>query len=122
MKHTNKIITSAVVATSALIALTGAMFCPYAIRDDGACGTWSAWVPPGWCYSGECVHTLHCRTVEWYEGNGPYLYCAESNNAADCSATLEVWGPPDCTDPQPSETILCSPPTTTRLYLVTCPD
>lgn len=120
MKRT-KITSATIAATFIVVTLTGMTYCPYSDQDNGLCGMWSAWVPPGWCYSGECIRSVTCRTIEPYEGNGMYLYC--TNGTVACTATLAVLGPPNCSTPQPNQTVPCSPPTTTaQVAVVLCPD
>lgn len=86
-------------------------WCPYKDQDNGSCGSWSIIHPPGWCYSGECIHSHVCGNVPY--GDGPYLYCQTTNTA--CTVTLTVWGPPNCTVPKPPVQMRCTPSTAPQI-------
>lgn len=101
----------------------GSYYCPWGERDEGPCGRWSVYTPPGYCYLGECLHNLRCHWIS--SGNGPYLYCAERSIA--CVAVLDEYGPDQngnrCTIYLGRITVPCDQPSATRIYAtIACPE
>lgn len=101
----------------------GSYYCPWGELDEGPCGRWSLYSPPGYCYQGECLHNLRCRWIG--SGNGPYLYCTE--RSVDCVAILDKYGPDlngnPCKIYLGKDTVECSQPSATRIAAtIACPE
>jgi len=100
-----------------MVCTAGVSFCPWDIRDEGACGSWRLYQPAGYSALGECVHNVRCKSN--LSGNGAFLSCTENN--VDCTASLQIYGPPEGTIYQGTTTVACNMPNATRVAtLIVC--
>lgn len=118
MKPTIAVLTSTM-AVLILKASQNPPPCYYVQENAGECGRWTIISNPGWCFYGQCNEKSRCKRKTYPTGR--LLDCYETNVA--CKATLQVFGPPNCTVPQSPIEVECLPSRTVQVWVyVNCPD